>query len=107
MLYEVITTRIDITDDDAQPVDVGDFRQWNFFAAHLRVNAVEMFFPRDYARVDFVRLEIARDVCLELREVLLLAAASFAYGTLEHTVAKWRVAFEAEVLELDLEAVDS
>jgi hypothetical protein len=92
--------------DHAQPVDVDDLVQRHALAQHLAVDAVEVLLARLDATRDALPHELRADLLGDLGEELLLVAAGALERALEHPVALRIERAEAEVLELELQAVE-
>src|SRR5581483_7999277 len=93
--------------DDAQAVDVDDLRQRSALAQHLLVNAVEVLLARLHPRMDLILDEGAGELLLEFLQELLLVAARLAQRARQHLVAVRVERLETEVLELELQVVET
>src|SRR5690606_6546007 len=99
--------RVDVLHDDADAEHVDDLVQVHVLAQHLLVDAVEMLLAARDARLDAGGRELVDESLLDAPQRLPLRAAGAAQGSLEHAVAERIERSEAQVLELDLEAVDA
>src|SRR5690606_19093383 len=98
---------VDIGDHDADAENVHNLREMHVLAQHLFVDAVQVLLAPGHPRLDAVHLELVHEAALDTPERLALIASCAAQRALEHAVAERIEGLEAEILELDLQAVDT
>src|SRR5690554_4318014 len=98
---------VDVGNDDPDTEDVDDLREMRMLAVHLLVDAVEMLLAPGNASRDRVRRELGHEAALDLPQQLPLVPARAAQRAFQHPIAVRVKSLEAQVLELDLEAVDA
>jgi hypothetical protein len=103
---EHAVTGVDGVDHDTKTVDVDDLVQGHALLAHLLVDAVEVFLAPLDPRLDSRSLDGGAQRIGDLADELLLVAARALELTLDHAIAPRVQRLEAELLQLELDAVE-
>ena len=97
---------VHVNDDDAQAIHIDDVGERRALAQHLAIDAVQVLFAALDLRLDAAFSQGRFELLLDLVEKLLLVAARALERALEHAVAMRVEGAKAQILELELDAIE-